>query len=134
MPPPASNQGSRAALVTWTVVSCIHYVTATVFAIYFYVSSSKITQLDKTNREKYGEIVDEAAIAGPDVTALHAAKSVSDNPAIPGLNPSMKLLEVAVALGMDFQHIRQSGRAHGGRLVVRAEKSKKVECLRWPCA
>ena len=76
MPPPAANQGSRAALVTWTVVSCILFVTATVFAIYFYVEASKITLLDKTNREKYAEIIDEAAIAGPDVTALHAAKAV----------------------------------------------------------
>ena len=97
MPPPAANQGSRAALVTWTVVSCILFVTATVFAIYFYVDSTKVTKLESDTRQKFADVIDEAAIAGPEINNLKTAKTNSDNPPIPNLNPSMKYFDVAVA-------------------------------------
>jgi hypothetical protein len=97
MPPPA-NQGSRAVLVTWTVVTAILFVTATVFAIYFYVDASKVSELAKTNGAKYADIIDESALGNPsnDFTALQAARHATGSP-IPGINPSMKLLDVALA-------------------------------------
>ena len=64
MPPPA-NQGSRAVLVTWTVITAILFVTATVFAIYFYVDASKVTELSKTNSAKYADIIDDSALGNP---------------------------------------------------------------------
>ena len=39
--PPVSSQGSRAALVTWSVVTGILFVVATIVAIYFYVNENK---------------------------------------------------------------------------------------------
>jgi hypothetical protein len=98
MPPPA-NQGSRATLVTWTVVTAILFVTATVFAIYFYVDASKVDQLAKTNAAKYADYVDDGELGSPtaDITGLKTARQGSDNPQITGINPSMKLLDVALA-------------------------------------
>jgi hypothetical protein len=97
MPPPA-NQGSRAALVTWTVITAILFVTATIFAIYFYVDSAKVNELAKTNAAKYADIVDEATLSNPspDFTSLQTARHATDS-VIPGINPSMKLLDVAIA-------------------------------------
>jgi hypothetical protein len=96
MPPPA-NQGSRAALVTWTVVTAILFVTATVFAIYFYVDSTKVAELAKTNAGKYSDVIDDSALSTlqNDPYGLVAAKS-SPNAAAMNVNQSMKLLEVAV--------------------------------------
>jgi len=97
MPPPA-NQGSRAALVTWTVVTAILFVTATVFAIYFYVDASKVSELAKTNAAKYTDIIDDAGLGNPsqDFQNLRTDRTATDSP-IPGINPSMKLLDVALA-------------------------------------
>jgi hypothetical protein len=97
MPPPA-NQGSRAVLVTWTVITAILFVTATVFAIYFYVDATKITELSKTNAAKYADIIDDAALGAPspDFQGLQTARHDATSP-IPGVNPSMKLLDVALA-------------------------------------
>ena len=37
---PPVNQGNRAALVTWTVITSFLFITATILAIYFYVDAS----------------------------------------------------------------------------------------------
>jgi hypothetical protein len=97
MPPPA-NQGSRAVLVTWTVITAILFVTATVFAIYFYVDASKVSELAKTNAAKYADVVDDAAIASPsaDFESLRSARTAGTAFSIQGINPSMKLLDVAL--------------------------------------
>jgi hypothetical protein len=97
MPPPA-NQGSRAVLVTWTVITAILFVTATVFAIYFYVDASKVAELAKTNSAKYADIVDDATLGSPtpDMESLKAERTAA-SAAVPGINPSMKLLDVALA-------------------------------------
>ena len=36
---PPVNQGSRAALVVWTVITSFLFIVATIFAIYFYVDA-----------------------------------------------------------------------------------------------
>jgi hypothetical protein len=97
MPPPA-NQGSRAVLVTWTVITAILFVTATVFAIYFYVDASKVSELAKTNSGKYADIIDDSALGSPspDFQGLRDARTAQTSN-IPGINPSMKLLDVAIA-------------------------------------
>jgi hypothetical protein len=98
MPPPA-NQGSRAVLVTWTVITAILFVTATVFAIYFYVDASKVSELAKTNAQKYADVVEDAALASPsaDYESLRSARTGGGTSLFTGINPSMKLLDVALA-------------------------------------
>ena len=41
MPPPLGSSSRSSAMVTWTVVCSILFVTATIFAIYFYVAKSQ---------------------------------------------------------------------------------------------
>ena len=98
MPPPTANQGSRAVLVTWTVITAILFVTATVFAIYFYVDASKVSELSKTNAAKYADLIDEGELGSPsqDMQNLRTDRQATDS-VIPGINPSMKLLDVALA-------------------------------------
>lgn len=91
MPPPiASQSGSRAALVTWTVVSSILFVVATVLAIFANVSANKATQELATRTNAYANVVAETDLQGETVTSLNAAKSASQG-ALSG-----NLLNVAV--------------------------------------
>ena len=76
MPPPAANQGSRAALVTWTVTSVILFVTATVFAAYFYVESNKVAQIEANTRKSFADVIDETAISGPEINNLKTARGI----------------------------------------------------------
>ena len=41
MPPVGGPQGSRTALITWSVVFAFLFVLSSVFAIYFYADSTK---------------------------------------------------------------------------------------------
>ena len=51
--PPINQQGSRGALITWSVVCSILFVTATIFAIYFYVVANEATGKLKDQAAKY---------------------------------------------------------------------------------
>jgi hypothetical protein len=110
MPPPA-NQGSRAVLVTWTVITAILFVTATVFAIYFYVDATKITELSKTNAAKYADIIDDATLGSPtpDITGLQTARHATDSPFGADITSSMKLLDVALAQRNDLAKLITGG-------------------------
>ncbi len=77
---PPVNQGSRAALVTWTVVTSFLFVTATIFGIYFYVEASRVTTENRDLKEKYKSVVTEAALSGSDVTTLTSVRGNSTPP------------------------------------------------------
>ena len=60
--PPVSPQGSRTAMITWTVVSSILWLTATIFAIYFYVAANKLDKDLTDIKSKYPDRNDLVAI------------------------------------------------------------------------
>ena len=66
---PPVNQGSRTALVTWTVVTSFLFVLATIFAIYYYVDANKMTNINDTLTKKYHDVVPESALVGPELAA-----------------------------------------------------------------
>lgn len=86
-----ANQGSRGGLLAWTVFSTVLFVTATVFAIYFYVEANKVSTEAKTTAEKFRKVVTEAQLADPAVSELEAIRSNAEL----GFNDSMSLLDVA---------------------------------------
>jgi hypothetical protein len=92
--PPISQQGSRGALITWSVVCSILFVTATIFAIYYYVVASEATTKLSEQDKKYADVVAPAALTGPVVTELQRVRGLPEQ--APTLNPSMPALEVAV--------------------------------------
>src|SRR5215213_5688131 len=70
MPPSTSPAGSRTALITWSVVFAILFVTSTIFAIYFYADSTKARDREETLRKQYSG----PAVTTP-VAAIERAKS-----------------------------------------------------------
>lgn len=95
MPPPALpvNQGSRAALITWTVITSILFVVATVFAIYYYVEKNRVEEQRVLTENKFKEVVAEAALNSPEIAALREARTAPDA-AQYGITPSMTVVEV----------------------------------------
>jgi len=91
--PPINQQGSRGALITWSVVCSILFVTATIFAIYFYVVANEATGKLKDQTAKYNDIV--ADPAAPAVAELQRVRGLPEQ--APTLNPAMPALDVAVA-------------------------------------
>ena len=92
---PPVNQGSRTALVTWTVVTSFLFVISAIFAIYFYVDASKNSELYSTLRDKYKSVIDEGALNSPDLSAL---KTIAEKPENQ-YNPGMKLFDVSIERG-----------------------------------
>lgn len=89
---PPVNQGSRTALVTWTVVTSFLFVLATIFAIYYYVDANRLSKLNDTITTKYRSIAPESALAGPEVAALEQVRGDANN----GYNASAGLLDVSL--------------------------------------
>lgn len=87
-----ANQGSRGALIGWTVATTILFVTATIFAIYYYVEANRVTTEAQSTAGKFREVVTEASLQSGEVAAL---KEIRGNDAL-GFNPSMSLLDVAM--------------------------------------
>ena len=78
MPPPIQTQsGSRAALVTWTVVSSILFVVATVLAIFSSVAANKAQLELQTRTSAFNNVVAETDLNGEMITSLTAAKSAN---------------------------------------------------------
>jgi hypothetical protein len=91
MPPPIqSNAGSRAALITWTVITSILFVVAAVLAIFAHVDRNKVAAELKQSQQKYAEWVSESDFNSELRTGLQAAKTE---------DPSLgdKLVNVAVS-------------------------------------
>jgi len=89
---PPANQGSRTALVTWTVVTSFLFVLATIFAIYYYVDANRLSKLNDTITTKYHTIAPESALAGPEVATLEQVRGDANN----GYNQSAGLLDVSL--------------------------------------
>jgi hypothetical protein len=85
------NQGSRAALVVWTVITSFLFIVATIFAIYFYVDADSARKTAAKQSDKYNDVVREADLASGDIAALLDARQND-----PALNPSMPALQVAL--------------------------------------
>src|SRR5688572_2759046 len=89
---PPVNQGSRTALVTWTVVTSFLFVIATIFAIYYYVDASRLDKLNSDLSKRYREVVAEPALAGPEVASLSEVRGKAEF----GYNQSASLLDVSL--------------------------------------
>jgi hypothetical protein len=89
---PPVNQGSRTALVTWTVVTSFLFVLATIFAIYYYVDANRLTNINETITKKYHDVVPEAALAGPEIASLGEVRGKAEY----GYNASAGLLDVSL--------------------------------------
>src|SRR3954466_13434178 len=89
---PPVNQGSRTALITWTVVTSFLFVIATIFAIYYYVDSSRMRTENADLSKRYNDVVPAAALASSDIEALRAARDKDEN----GYNKSAGLLDVSL--------------------------------------
>lgn len=75
MPPPIQSQaGSRAALITWTVITSILFVVSTVLAIFAHVDRNKISADLSLLQSKYNDYVAESDL-GSDIGGLKATKS-----------------------------------------------------------
>jgi hypothetical protein len=94
MPPPLqTNTGSRAALITWTVITSILFVVSTVLAIFANVDRNRVSVELDTLQKKYESIVGPTDLDGDVVSSLKSAKT--NNPTLyPG---DMKLLNVALS-------------------------------------
>lgn len=89
---PPTNQGSRTALVTWTVVTSFLFVIATIFAIYYYVDANRLNGLNETITKKYHDVVPESGLAGTELSALEQVRKDEGN----GYNQSAGLLDVSM--------------------------------------
>lgn len=94
--PPVNPQGSRTALITWSVVCSILFVTSTIFAIYFYVSANEAREQYTDSQKLYGDVVTAADLNSPVVNDLKSLRQ-SEDAAKWGVNASMPVLNVAIA-------------------------------------
>lgn len=79
MPPPIQSQGgSRAALITWTVITSILFVVSTVLAIFAHVDRNKIQLERETLESKFNDYISEADL-GSDLGGLKATKAADRN-------------------------------------------------------
>src|SRR5688500_19041268 len=94
MPPTTSPAGSRTALITWSVVFAILFVTSAIFAIYFYADSTKARDREETLRKQYAELAPPNELTGEAVSALREIRS--EPPEGSSINASMPLFQVAL--------------------------------------
>jgi hypothetical protein len=92
MPPPIQSQsGSKAALITWSVISSIMFVVATVLAIFAHVDRKKLDDQLKQTETRYRDFVSDTDLAGELKTQLTAVKDA--DPAY----ANMRLINVVMA-------------------------------------
>jgi hypothetical protein len=70
---PPVNQGSRAALVTWTVITSIAFVVSLVFAIYWYVEADRLRESLASQQRQYERVVRPAELTGEEIQRLTEA-------------------------------------------------------------
>lgn len=87
---PPSTQGSRAALITWTVITSILFVTATILAIVFYSGKTKAEEAQTTLQSQYADV---ARLSSPEIGALKQVRSEDTV----RFNARTSLLDVAIA-------------------------------------
>jgi hypothetical protein len=93
--PPIGQQGSRGALITWSVVCSILFVTATIFAIYFGVTASEVRQKADQQRKTYDAVVANADLASQKVNDLLQFRTTPEAQQM-GINDKMPALDVAL--------------------------------------
>jgi hypothetical protein len=93
---PPVSQGNRAALVTWSVITGILFVVGTIFAIYFYVDSTKATQAKEDVIKRYKDLAPEAVLTSPQVADLKAMRGAENN-GLAGVTTSTPVFEVLLA-------------------------------------
>src|SRR5215213_10167614 len=94
MPPATSPAGSRTALITWSVVFAILFVTSSIFTIYFYTDSTKARKAEAELRRQYQELAPTSELASEAVTQLRDMRQAP--PEGSAVNASMPLFQVAV--------------------------------------
>src|SRR5689334_2702767 len=72
--PPVSPQGSRTALVTWSVVFCVLFVTCAVFAIYFYADDVKARDAQEIMRKSYADVIPEQNLSSQQISDLKSLR------------------------------------------------------------
>ncbi len=94
MPPPA-NPGSRGGLITAVVIFAILFVTSTIFAIYYGTQAAKTERdLEEVRQTIIPDIVRDPSRSSPILAPL---VEVRRQAALPGVQPSTPLIEVAIA-------------------------------------
>ncbi len=93
MPPPIQSQsGSKAALISWTVITSILFVVATVLAIFAHVDRNK-KELELAGvKKKLDSVIRETDIAGDVKTQLEQARTDDPNT----FSSDMKLMDIAL--------------------------------------
>lgn len=93
MPPPIPSQsGSKAALITWTVITSILFVVSTVLAIFANVEKNKLLLERETKAKQYAVFLNEGDLTGPLKDQLTAARDANTE-----FDKNMKLVDVALA-------------------------------------
>jgi hypothetical protein len=91
MPPPIPQQtGSKAALITWTVITSILFVVATVLAIFAHVDKNRLEVEKAAIDTRYKAFVAESDLTGDLKTSLEAIQQGNDKYA------GMKLINVVM--------------------------------------
>jgi len=89
---PPVSQGNRAALVTWSVITGILFVLASIFAIYFYVDANKSAQKLEDTTKRYNDIVAPGELASQQITDLKSLRTAENPP--PGITPNTPVFQV----------------------------------------
>jgi hypothetical protein len=85
---PPVNQGSRTALITWTVAMSIACVTAIILCFYFYIDASHAREALGTAQTKYKEIVADNALNSAEISEAKSLKGTT------GFNPSATVVDI----------------------------------------
>ena len=101
--PPVSPQGSRTALVTWSVIFAILFVTSAIFAIYFYADGTKARKSEEDLKRQYAELAPPAELRGESATRLDDVRK--NAPEGSAITPSMPLFTVAVTQGQELSQL-----------------------------
>jgi len=101
--PPVTTSGSRTALITWSVVFAILFVTAAIFSIYFYADASKAHDREDTLKKQYSELAPPGDLAGEAVAQLRDMRG--SPPPGSAINPSMPLFDVALTQRDELTHL-----------------------------
>ena len=69
-----ANQGSKAALITWTVIATVFGITMAVLALIAYVNANEIRSQAESRQEQFTEFATEADLQSAAMSELKAAK------------------------------------------------------------
>ncbi len=92
--PAVSQQGSRAGLITYAVISTILMVTAIVMAIYYNAEMRRVTDALATEKARYTDVIGDVTVLGSDKVKQLQTDRTQAGPF--QVNKSMKLLDVAL--------------------------------------